>query len=85
MQGVTIGRGAVIGAFSVVKANIPPYAIVSGNPCKVVGFRYTPEEAVEFEKTHVPEERRIPLDKLQKNYEKYFLKRIKEIKNYVSI
>lgn len=85
LQGVTIGRGAVISAFSVVKTSIPPYAIVSGNPCKIVGFRYTPEEAVEFEKEHFPENERIPLEKLQKNYEKFFLKRIKDIKIFVSI
>lgn len=85
LQGITIGRGAVVGAFSVVKRSIPPYAIVFGNPCKIIGFRYTPEEAVEFEKLHYKVEERIPLEKLQTNYEKYFLDRIGDIKRYVSI
>lgn len=85
LQGITIGRGAVVSAFSVVKKSIPPYAIVSGNPCKIIGFRYTPEEVLEFENQHYPENERIPLEKLQKNYEKYFLNRIKEIKDFVSI
>lgn len=85
LQGVTIGRGAVVSAFSVVKASIPPYAIVSGNPCKVVGFRYTPKEAVEFEKEHYPKNEQISLEQLQKNYEKFFLKRIRDIKAFVSI
>lgn len=85
LQGITIGRGAVISAFSVVKTSIPPYAIVSGNPCKIIGFRYTPEEAAEFEKQHYAEEERIPLEKLQTNYEKYFKNRIKDIKQYISL
>lgn len=85
LQGVKIGRGAVVGAFSVVRMNIPPYAIVSGNPCKVVGFRYTPEEAFEIESNQYPENERIPLVKLQKNYEKYYLSRIQEIRKFVSI
>lgn len=85
LQGSVIGRGAVVSAFSVVNVNIPPYAIVAGNPCKIIGFRYTPEDALEFEKQHYPENERIPIEKLQKNYEKYFLNRIKEIKKFVSI
>ncbi len=36
---VTIGKGAVIGAGSVVTKNIPPYSIVVGNPAKIVGKR----------------------------------------------
>ena len=37
----TIGDGAVIGAGSVVYGNVPPYAIVSGFPARVVGFRFS--------------------------------------------
>lgn len=36
MSGVTIGDGAVIGARAVVTKNVPPYAIVAGNPAIVV-------------------------------------------------
>ena len=85
LLGVKVGRGAVIGAFSVVRSDIPPYAIVSGNPCKVVKFRYTPDEAYEFESKRYPENERIPLTVLQNNYEKYYLTRIQEIKTFVSI
>jgi acetyltransferase-like isoleucine patch superfamily enzyme len=35
LPGVTIGRGAVIGAGAVVRENIPEYAIVIGNPAVV--------------------------------------------------
>lgn len=34
-----IGRGAVIGAGAVVVKDIPPMAIVSGNPASIIGYR----------------------------------------------
>ena len=36
----TIGEGAVIGAGAVVSSNVPPYAIVVGNPARVVRYRF---------------------------------------------
>lgn len=42
LSGVSIGRGAVIAARSVVTKNIPPYAIVGGNPAKIIKYRFDP-------------------------------------------
>lgn len=39
LPGVTIGRGAVVGACSVVTKDIPPMCIAVGNPAKVIGKR----------------------------------------------
>jgi acetyltransferase-like isoleucine patch superfamily enzyme len=39
LGGVTIGEGAIIGAGSVVFKDVPDYAIVFGNPGRVVGHR----------------------------------------------
>ena len=36
LPGVTIGRGAVVGAGSVVTSDVPPLTIVAGQPAKVV-------------------------------------------------
>lgn len=43
LSGVTIGNGAVVGAGAVVAKSIPPYAIVAGNPAKVLRFRFSDE------------------------------------------
>jgi virginiamycin A acetyltransferase len=40
LPGVSIGHGAVVAAASVVSADVPPYAIVAGNPARVVRNRY---------------------------------------------
>ena len=36
LAGVTIGKGSVIGAGSIVTKDIPPYSVAVGNPCKVM-------------------------------------------------
>lgn len=39
LPGVVIGKGAVVGAGSVVANNVPDYAVVVGNPSRIVGVR----------------------------------------------
>ena len=40
LSGITLGQGSVIAACSVVTKDVPPYAIVGGNPAKVIKFRF---------------------------------------------
>ena len=85
LAGVKIGRGAMIGAGSVCIANVPPYAIVMGNPAQVVGFVFTPEQIIEHEKALYLEDERLPLAKLEKNYQRYYVNHINDIANYMNI
>jgi acetyltransferase-like isoleucine patch superfamily enzyme len=43
LSGVHIGDGAVIGAGAVVTKDVCPYAVVAGNPAKVISYRFLPE------------------------------------------
>jgi acetyltransferase-like isoleucine patch superfamily enzyme len=36
-----IGDGAVIGAGAVVNKDVPPYAVVTGNPSRIVRYRFS--------------------------------------------
>ena len=78
-----IGRYARIGAGTYIRGNVLPYAIMIGNPAKIVGFMYSPEEVEEFEKNVFPEEERIDLEKYRQDYKKYFIDRRKEIKGFL--
>ena len=44
LPGVTIGHGAIVAAASVVASDVPPYAIVGGNPARVIRRRYEDED-----------------------------------------
>jgi hypothetical protein len=46
LPGITIGRSALIGAGSVVTSNVPPYAIVVGNPARISGYVGQNEDVV---------------------------------------
>lgn len=72
-----IGRHSRIGAGAVVRANVPAYSIVVGNPAKIIGFILTPDEVAANEQKY-PENERISLEKYRELYKKYFVKRIKE-------
>jgi acetyltransferase-like isoleucine patch superfamily enzyme len=40
LPGVTIGDGAVVGAGAVVTKDVAPYAIVAGNPARLIKYRF---------------------------------------------
>lgn len=46
-----IGNGSVVGAGSIVTHDVPPYAIVAGNPAKIIGYRFSELERELLEKS----------------------------------
>lgn len=47
LTGLTVGRGSVVAAGSVVTRDIPPYSIAAGVPAKVIGKRFDGQESID--------------------------------------
>jgi len=43
LSGVTVGHGAVVAAHAIVTKDVPPYAVVGGNPARVIRYRFDEE------------------------------------------
>ena len=63
LDGITIGNGAVIAAGSVVVKDVPPYAIVGGNPAKLIKYRFSEDIINELEVLKFWE---FPIEEIQK-------------------
>lgn len=66
LRGVTVGSGAVIGAGCIVTKDVPPYAIVAGNPGKIIRYRCKDELIEPMLKL---EWWNFPADVIRKNFE----------------
>lgn len=71
MPGVTIGRGAVVGACSIVTKDVPPYAVVVGSPAKIVAKKFSFEDILSHEEVLYSESERMPEKLLKKIYQDY--------------
>jgi len=49
LRGVTVGRGSIVAAGSVVTRDVPAYGIVAGVPAAVTSFRFSPAEIAAHE------------------------------------
>lgn len=70
--GVTIGRGAIVGAGSIVTHDIPAYTIFAGNPAKFIRMRFDDNTIAKLEES---EWWTWPLDKIKANHEFFELER----------
>lgn len=44
LKGVTVNRGAIIAAGAIVVKDVPAYAIVGGNPARIIKMRFSEEQ-----------------------------------------
>jgi len=59
LSGVTIGKGAIVAAGAIVTKSVPPYAIVGGNPAKIIRYKFSEDiikELMSFSLIDVPVE-----------------------------
>lgn len=50
LSGISIGQGAIVAAGAVITKDVPPYAIVGGNPATIIKYRFPKEIINELEK-----------------------------------
>lgn len=72
LAGTHIGRGAIIGACSMVNKEIPPYAVAVGSPAKVIASVFTIEQIIEHEKQIYPEKERFSKEYLEKIFTEHY-------------
>lgn len=77
LNGVTIGRGAIVAAGAVVTRSVPPYSVIAGVPAKVVKFRWDIDTILQHEENLYPPEKRFSRDYLEK-YQRELLQKVTE-------
>lgn len=81
LPGIEIGEGAIIGMGAVLTKNVPPLAIVMGNPAEIIGYRskehyYKCKEQKAFEMISV---RHAAIDKIPRMIQARYAKELEEI------
>lgn len=70
--GRTIGRGAVVGAGSVVTKDIPPYAVVAGNPARIIAVKFSKDDIINHEVALYSPEERISRETIDQLFNEYY-------------
>lgn len=69
LAGTVINRGSIVGASSVCSKEYPPYAVIAGNPAKVIKFKMSIDGIIKHEQMLYPEDERYSKDELIKIFE----------------
>ena len=67
-----IGRGAVVGAGSIVKKEIPPYAVVVGTPARIIATKFSINQILKHESLLYPPEERMSRNELEMIFSTYY-------------
>jgi acetyltransferase-like isoleucine patch superfamily enzyme len=81
LSGVHIGKGAIIAAGAVVVKDVPPYAIVGGNPAKIIKYRFS-EKIIKIMSPIKLNELNLSQCDLDKLYKEINDENVEEITNY---
>ncbi len=68
LNGVRIGRGAIVAAGAVVVQNVAPYTVVGGVPAKVIKQRWSLEEVLRHEEILYPSNQRLSRETIASIY-----------------
>lgn len=69
-----IGRGAVVAAGSVVTKPVPPYAVVAGNPARVIGVKFTKEDILKHEEALYSPSERLSAEQIDNLFATFYSK-----------
>ena len=72
LSGAHIGRGAVVGANTLVNKEVPPYAVVVGSPAKIIAAKFTIDQILEHEQILYPEDKRFTKEYLEELFRQYY-------------
>ena len=72
LAGANLGRGCIAGACSTITKPIPPYAVVSGTPARIVAVKFSIDQIIEHERVLYPEDERYSREYLEKLFLQYY-------------
>ena len=89
LSGVIIGNGAVVAAEAMITKDVPPYAIVGGNPAKIIKYRFSKEiidklniiKWWNFQDEKIIENSELLTGEIEKFIDKFYPKAIKNQEN----
>lgn len=53
LSGLTLGKGSIIATGSIVTKDVPPYAIVGGNPARILKYRFSDDIITKIKNVYV--------------------------------
>lgn len=71
LPGTVISRGCIIGAGAVCSGWYPPYAVVAGNPAKIIKFKFSIDNIIIHEESLYPETNRLGKADIEAIFAKY--------------
>ena len=72
LAGVTLGRGCIVAANSVVTKPVPPYAMVAGMPARIIGVKFSLQDVEKHEKALYPPCERMSHENLVSLFGQYY-------------